>query len=60
LFNGTFAINLWLSIFYYCEGKWKEFKDSWTKELVDAQSNVEVAVPVVEVSDKTICYQPLA
>jgi hypothetical protein len=25
-----------------------------TKELVDTQSNVEVAVPVVEVSDKTI------
>jgi hypothetical protein len=20
---------------HYCEGKWKEFKDSWTKELVD-------------------------
>ena len=39
---------------HYCEGKWKEFKDSWTKELVDTQSNVEVATPVVEVADKII------
>jgi N-formylglutamate amidohydrolase len=28
----------------YCEGKWQEFKKTWTKELVDTQSNVEVAV----------------
>jgi hypothetical protein len=32
----------------------KEFKDSWTKELVDTQSNIEVATPVVEVAEKTI------
>jgi hypothetical protein len=34
--------------------KWKEFKDSWTKELVDTQPNIEVATPVVEVADKII------
>ena len=39
---------------HYCEGKWKEFKDSWTKELVDTQPNIEVATPVVEVADKII------
>jgi hypothetical protein len=40
--------------YHYCEGKWKEFKDSWAKELVDTQSNVDIDVPVVEVADKTI------